>query len=803
MSSSGRSRRSQIDSSSVASSDGFAEDNLSIDVERDEVKRKSRNLSEKKRRDQFNMLINELCSMVNLDPNEEIGSSGNKKMDKSSVLRATITFLKNHNEEAATNTSSELGEENCQPDNSANHSFISSWKPSFLSTEEFSHLSLEALDAFILIFDADNDGKIIYASESVFPLLGISSSYLSNTPSTTATTSSSSCTTITSRGIIGSNNENESNNIDGTSVYDIIHESEKSALRKLVMEAVNCGKVDEFFSMMIHFRHHSTNLNQTEKSAECFYELVRLVGAYRRIDDYMGFGSAKNCFLAICRLQTPKLIKELHILAPLSHDFGTMKNNEFISRHSLEWKFLFLDHRAPMIIGYLPFEVLGTSGYDYYHWDDLDLVVAGHQRLMQIGSGESCYYRFLTKGQQWIWLRTKYFITYHMWNSKPEFVVCTHTVIDRDERSLDNVKEDSNRQNNERGKITQHHYHHEMNSSRANTSNDFQVKSKSTHWTVAEFNDHENTNEQTIYNSDKIAVTYPSNDSNGSTPYSISTVNMMTGVEDCLSLPSSSPADYVLNNSIYDPSAYLMNQTPVSPTNQQQANLLTDQQKQPQGHHASHQHLQKPCQPPQPLPPSSQHVPASVSQSNSVLSSHQHSQSTCHQQQQLHEQSHQQHQPPSLPPPPPPPPPSAPQQQSFGSSAALATTGPMVSNSVKQIKEQQEELRRVSEQLMMVQVVGNDSTNSTQQQQQTSASASDQHEIESISEFTQLQTLSTGTKLQNVQPDLMAESMTRGENDLNNAGAIYTDISCSDHTLIARDFPPNLQSVDCLYPQDK
>ncbi|KAJ8787909.1 hypothetical protein J1605_005567 [Eschrichtius robustus] len=85
--------------------------------------------------------------------------------------------------------------------------------------------------------------------------------------------------------------------------------------------------------------------------------------------------------------------------------------------------------RAPPIIGYLPFEVLGTSGYDYYHVDDLELLARCHQHLMQFGKGKSCCYRFLTKGQQWIWLQTHYYITYHQWNSKPEFIVCTHSVV--------------------------------------------------------------------------------------------------------------------------------------------------------------------------------------------------------------------------------------------------------------------------------------------------------------------------------------------------------------------------------------
>lgn len=48
--------------------------------------RKSRNLSEKKRRDQFNNLINELSRML---------STTNRKMDKSTVLKTAINYLKN------------------------------------------------------------------------------------------------------------------------------------------------------------------------------------------------------------------------------------------------------------------------------------------------------------------------------------------------------------------------------------------------------------------------------------------------------------------------------------------------------------------------------------------------------------------------------------------------------------------------------------------------------------------------------------------------------------------------------------
>lgn len=151
--------------------------------------------------------------------------------------------------------------------------------------------------------------------------------------------------------------------------------------------------------------------------------------------------------MGVGRTQTPQLVREMTVV--------DTEKSEFTSRHSLEWKFIYLDHRATPIIGYLPFEVLGTSGYDYNHFDDLDNIVDCHEtgksltkagymnrndlwlnvsrQVMEKGEGNSGYYRFLTKSQQWIWLQTRFYISYHQWNSKPEFIVCTHRVVSNTE----------------------------------------------------------------------------------------------------------------------------------------------------------------------------------------------------------------------------------------------------------------------------------------------------------------------------------------------------------------------------------
>ncbi|KYQ51193.1 Circadian locomoter output cycles protein kaput, partial [Trachymyrmex zeteki] len=341
--------------------------------DKDDTKRKSRNLSEKKRRDQFNMLVNELGSMV---------SANTRKMDKSTVLKSTILFLKNHNEIAVRSRVHEIQED---------------WKPSFLSNEEFTHLILEALDGFIMVFSSN--GHIYYVSESVTSLLG----YLPN-------------------------------ELENTTIYDITFQEDQPHLYNVLLNPGSTRdrssiKKEDQISFTCHIKRGGLDFRE-----ESIYELVQFIGYFRStmdsdVDNLLPSQKLSNTsgsdnklvFVGTGRLQTPQLIRELSVT--------DSTKSEFTSRHSLEWKFLFLDHRAPPIIGYLPFEVLGTSGYDYYHIDDLDNVVTCHESLMQKGEGTSCYYRFLTKGQQWIWLQTRFYITYNQWNSKPEFIVCTHYVI--------------------------------------------------------------------------------------------------------------------------------------------------------------------------------------------------------------------------------------------------------------------------------------------------------------------------------------------------------------------------------------
>ncbi|XP_005392948.1 PREDICTED: circadian locomoter output cycles protein kaput isoform X5 [Chinchilla lanigera] len=366
-------------SSIVDRDDNSIFDGLVEEDDKDKAKRVSRNKSEKKRRDQFNVLIKELGSML----------PGNaRKMDKSTVLQKSIDFLRKHKEITAQSDASEIRQD---------------WKPTFLSNEEFTQLMLEALDGFFLAIMTD--GSIIYVSESVTSLL-----------------------------------EHLPSDLVDQSIFNFIPEGEHSEFYKILSTHLleSDSLTPEYLKSKNQLEFCCHMLRGTIDPKEpSTYEYVRFIGNFKSLNSvstsaHNGFEGTiqrthrpsyedRVCFVATVRLATPQFIKEMCTVEE--------PNEEFTSRHSLEWKFLFLDHRAPPIIGYLPFEVLGTSGYDYYHVDDLENLAKCHEHLMQYGKGKSCYYRFLTKGQQWIWLQTHYYITYHQWNSRPEFIVCTHTVV--------------------------------------------------------------------------------------------------------------------------------------------------------------------------------------------------------------------------------------------------------------------------------------------------------------------------------------------------------------------------------------
>uniref|UniRef100_A0A673HTY4 Circadian locomoter output cycles protein kaput-like n=1 Tax=Sinocyclocheilus rhinocerous TaxID=307959 RepID=A0A673HTY4_9TELE len=272
-------------------------DDLMDEDEKDRAKRASRNKSEKKRRDQFNVLIKELCTMLQ-------GQGHPRKMDKSTILQRTIDFLQKRKEITAQTESCEVRQD---------------WKPSFLSNEEFTQLMLEALDGFLIALTTD--GNIIYVSDSVSSLIG-------HLPS----------------------------DMVDQNILNFLPEREHGEVYKLLsshMLLTEPSAVDLLNSNETHveFCCHLARGNIDPKEPPT-YEYVKFVGDFKfhnnvPLSSSNGYELAfprtlqssleeQICLVATVRLVTPQFLKDLCNVEDVC--------DEFTSRHSLEWKFLFLDH---------------------------------------------------------------------------------------------------------------------------------------------------------------------------------------------------------------------------------------------------------------------------------------------------------------------------------------------------------------------------------------------------------------------------------------------------------------------------
>nr|WPW46125.1 juvenile hormone receptor methoprene-tolerant protein [Diaphorina citri] len=130
---------------------------------------------------------------------------------------------------------------------------------------------------------------------------------------------------------------------------------------------------------------------------------------------------AHCCLVAIGRLQVTS--------TPNTNDLAGGSNNaEFISRHSMDGKFTFVDQRVMGLIGYNPAELLGKSCFDFFHPDDHTHMKDSFDSVLKLkGQVMSAMHRFRAKNSEWIWLRTSAYAFLNPYNDEVEYIVCTNT----------------------------------------------------------------------------------------------------------------------------------------------------------------------------------------------------------------------------------------------------------------------------------------------------------------------------------------------------------------------------------------
>ncbi len=93
------------------------------------------------------------------------------------------------------------------------------------------------------------------------------------------------------------------------------------------------------------------------------------------------------CLVAIGRLQVTS--------SPNTADMSTSQSPaEFITRHSIDGKFTFVDQRVMGLLGYTPQELLGKCCFDFFHPEDQTHMKESFEQGKPILTQNRIYLRF-------------------------------------------------------------------------------------------------------------------------------------------------------------------------------------------------------------------------------------------------------------------------------------------------------------------------------------------------------------------------------------------------------------------------
>ncbi|XP_050403551.1 aryl hydrocarbon receptor nuclear translocator homolog isoform X2 [Patella vulgata] len=362
---------------------------------------------ERRRRNKMTVYINELCDMV------PTCSTLARKPDKLTILRMAVSHMKTLR-----------GTGNTMQDGQ--------YRPSFLTDQELKHLILESADGFLFVVQCDT-GRIIYVSDSVTPVL----------------------------------NQTQSDWF-GNVLYELVHPDDIEKVREQLSttESQNTGRILDLKTGTVKKEGHQSSIRLCMGSRRGFicrmkmgsahvdpvtathtvrirqrqtlgpspdgnhYSVVHVTGYVKnwppsgvQMDRNEGDdqGGSHCCLVAIGRLQVTSTPNCSDLMGPNSA-------TEFISRHSTDGKFTFVDQRVTPVLGYQPQDLLGKPAFDFYHPEDQAHMKETFDQVLKLkGQVMSIMYRFRASNREWVWLRTSSFSFQNPYTDEVEYIVCTNT----------------------------------------------------------------------------------------------------------------------------------------------------------------------------------------------------------------------------------------------------------------------------------------------------------------------------------------------------------------------------------------
>ncbi|XP_060872103.1 uncharacterized protein LOC132946239 isoform X1 [Metopolophium dirhodum] len=340
--------------------------------------RESRNLAEKNRRQKLNKFITDLTELVPLI------SNSSKKVEKTSVLRLSAAFLRLKRLLLGLKKNREK-------------------LPVYINEVNVADLLLDENDIYLMV---TSGGKIVFVSHSVENILGYSQIDLM-----------------------------------GQSLFNFAHPKDHDELRKNLKyhdETSNSGTTDTNDPLLnsdgnFKIQRRTFYLRLVKKvvsrDEQPEVELVHVMGTLmvQKSDSKNSEVTENDIVLnAVVRPFNERRVTEVSMLEAT--------REEYITRHQIDGRIIYVDHRISIVSGFMPQEVSGQLAFKYMHKDDVRWVMIALRQMYFKGQsfGSSCY-RLLSKNGEFVYMRTHGFLQLNPIEDTIESFICVNTLVSPEE----------------------------------------------------------------------------------------------------------------------------------------------------------------------------------------------------------------------------------------------------------------------------------------------------------------------------------------------------------------------------------
>lgn len=181
-----------------------------------------------------------------------------------------------------------------------------------------------------------------------------------------------------------------------------------------------------------HRRKKQQNSDRKYSVIQCTGYLKSWAPAKIGLDEQEGDGDGETCNLS-CLVAVGRLQPQISTMQTSDNNTQRQPNVrtiQFISRHAMDGKFLFVDQRATLVLGFLPQELLGTSMYEYYHHEDIPMLAESHKCALQgLERVTTEVYKFRSKEGSFVKLQSEWKSFRNPWTKDVEYLIAKNSVI--------------------------------------------------------------------------------------------------------------------------------------------------------------------------------------------------------------------------------------------------------------------------------------------------------------------------------------------------------------------------------------